>query len=454
MTDAVASRNATRDGPRATALPERIRISFFDDPSGSVPLPLQSRRMWPVGIGCAIMFAIFAGVARGQITSMASQEIDSVFSLMFVMFQGFWVLGWSVGVLVLFLLTVLFLFYSETARLVNRRLVHIPRLGPLKFFIEYDLAKVQNLRAAKGGGPNRVRIRFNYGGGKRSLGNDMPLAVAEAQIETIQSAIAALGGSDPRPLAKLPAHREPPGIDLTNLLKRFGSVPEASSPGAPPRAKRREAESEPLAWTSTSALSLLAANFVPVGGVLMLGWDLGAVMTLFWAENAVIGFYSLLKLGVISKWGIVFVGPFFVGHYGAFMAGHFLFIYYMFVRGIDSSATEGPVLESLGDLFVPLWPALLALAVSHGISFYQNFLKGKEHVGRSVGELMGEPYKRVVILHVTIIFGGWLILLLGSPLPALVLFLVLKTATDQAAHRKEHAASVASPGRAERRSPR
>ena len=152
-----------------------------------------------------------------------------------------------------------------------------------------------------------------------------------------------------------------------------------------------------------------------------------------------IGFYNLLKLGVASKWGIVFVGPFFVGHYGVFMAGHFLFIYYMFVRGIDSSATEGPVLESLGDLFVPLWPAFLALAVSHGVSFYQNFLKGKEHVGRSVGELMGEPYKRIVILHVTIIFGGWLILLLGSPLPALVLFLVLKTATDQAAHRKEHA---------------
>ena len=424
---------------RGKALPERIRISVFDDPSGSVPLSLQSRRMWPVGIGFAVMFAIFAGVALGQITSMASQEIDSVFSLMFVMFQGFWVLGWSVGVLVLFLLTVLFLFYGETARLVDRRLVHIPRLGPLKIFIEYDLAKVRNLRAAKGGGPDRVRIRFNYGKGDRSLGNDMPIAVAEARIETIQSAIAALGGNDGTPPAELTPRREPPGFDPTRLLKRFGGVPGASSPRTPPRVRRRETESEPLAWTSTSVLALLAANFVPLGGVLLLGWDLGAVMTLFWAENGVIGFYNLLKLGVVSKWGIVFVGPFFVGHYGAFMAGHFLFIYYMFVRGIESSATEGPVLESLGDLFVPLWPALLALTVSHGISFYENFLKGKEHVGRKVGELMGEPYKRIVILHVTIIFGGWLILLLGSPLPALVLFLVLKTATDQAAHRKEHA---------------
>ena len=187
--------------------------------------------MWPVGIGFAVMFTIFAGVALGQITSMSSQEIDSVFSLMFVMFQGFWVLGWSVGVLILFMLTVLFLFYSETARLVDRRrLVHIPRLGPLKIFIKYDLAKVRNLRAAKGGGPDRVRIRFNYGKGDRSLGNDMPLAVAEARIEAIQSAIAALGRNDATPLAELTPRRKPPGFDLTGLLKRLGSGPRASSP--------------------------------------------------------------------------------------------------------------------------------------------------------------------------------------------------------------------------------
>ncbi|MSR23415.1 MAG: hypothetical protein EXR92_07730 [Gemmatimonadetes bacterium] len=98
-----------------------------------------------------------------------------------------------------------------------------------------------------------------------------------------------------------------------------------------------------------------------------------------------------------------------------------------------------PVGIAFGVMFVPLWPALLALVLSHGISFYENFLKGEEHVGRTVGEQMGEPYKRVIVLHVTIIFGGWAILLLGSPLPALVLLLVLKTWVDLAAHRKEHA---------------
>lgn len=435
---------------RMKAFPERIRISVFDDPTGSVPLSLQSRRMWPVGIVFAIMFAIFAWIAIGQITSMASQEIDSVFSLMFVAFQGFWVLGWSVGVVILFILTVLFLFYAETSRLVDGRLIHIPRLGPLKLFIVYDLAELRNVRAVSVGGAGRARVQFTYGGRSQFLGNDVPLALAETQVEAIQSAIAELDEND-RTLVPATLNRsEPPGIDLAHLLTRLGSRRRVKSKEKHARSGFSRgaagADSEPLAWMSTSALALMVANFVPLAGVLLLGWDLSEIMILFWAENAVIGFYNLLKLGVVARWAVVFVGPFFVGHYGAFMAGHFLFIYYMFVRGIESSTTEGPLIESLRDLFVPLWPALLALTVSHGISFYQNFLKNNEHVGRQVGEQMGEPYKRIIVLHVTIIFGGGLILVLGSPVPALVLLLALKTVTDLRAHRKEHAAMVASPG--------
>ncbi len=76
--------------------------------------------------------------------------------------------------------------------------------------------------------------------------------------------------------------------------------------------------------------------------------------------------------------------------------------------------------------------------MSHGVSFVTNFLGEKEYVERKVSEQMGEPYKRIVILHVTIIFGGWAIMLLGSPLPALILLIGLKTVVDLRAHRKEH----------------
>ena len=46
-------------------------------------------------------------------------------------------------------------------------------------------------------------------------------------------------------------------------------------------------------------LALVAANMVPLVGVLFLGWDLSSVMVLFWAESAVIAFYTALKMAFV-----------------------------------------------------------------------------------------------------------------------------------------------------------
>lgn len=403
---------------RRMARPARVRVSFFDDPGASALLPLRSRRMWPVGIVFAVMCAIFAVPAIGQIRSMRSHQVGTVFDLMFLLFQGLWTLGWSVGVLILFLLAVSFLWYRESARISGSRLIHVPRLGPLKIFVEYDLTRIRNLRVASGGGPALGRIVFDYDGGEKELGNDMPRVQAEALVLAIQSAAAGTMVVEPDSQARVP----------TVTPAKTRSV--ARLPAAAP------------SWASPSSLALIGANLVPLAGVLILGWDLGQIMVLFWAENAVIGCYNLLKLAVVAKWGVLFLGPFFVGHYGGFMTGHFLFIYYLFVRGIAPTTPEAPVLSALAEVFVPLWPALLALFVSHGISFYSNFLGRQEYVGRRAQDQMSEPYKRIIILHVTIIFGGWAILLLRSPLPALVFLVVLKILADLRAHRKEHGAPL------------
>lgn len=112
--------------------------------------------------------------------------------------------------------------------------------------------------------------------------------------------------------------------------------------------------------------------------------------------------------------------------------------YDLFVRGWETTGPDTGAQAALADLFVPLWPALLALVCSHGVSFYANFLGRKEYIGRTVQEQMAEPYKRIIVMHLTIIFGGWLTLLLRSPVPALILLIALKTAVDLRAHRREH----------------
>ena len=213
---------------------------------------------------------------------------------------------------------------------------------------------------------------------------------------------------------------------------------------APPRpapaniAPPAETTAQPLSRVSLAAL--IVANLVPLFGVLFAGWELADVMVLFWAESAVIGFYTLLKMGVVGKWLATFTGLFFVGHYGGFMAGHFLFIYEIFVRGSYARGAAPDALEALAQLFTPLWPAFLALLLSHGISFVLNFLGRGEYQRTTVSKLMAAPYGRIVLMHVTLIFGGWVVMLLNNPLPALVLLIVLKVVADLRAHYGERGA--------------
>ncbi|MGB5472802.1 MAG: DUF6498-containing protein, partial [Gammaproteobacteria bacterium] len=190
------------------------------------------------------------------------------------------------------------------------------------------------------------------------------------------------------------------------------------------------AESFPL-----SMLVLVAANLVPVIGVLLYGWDLGKLMVLFWAESGIIGLYNLLKMAVVQRWVVLFTGPLFVGHFGAFMAVHFLFVYELFVSrntSVDSSLAE------VGQYLFVLWPALLALLLSHGLSFFYNFIGRGEYRNKRMREQMGEPYGRVMIMHVTVIIGGGLSLVLGNPAAALLLLVALKVAADITAHRRQH----------------
>jgi len=76
--------------------------------------------------------------------------------------------------------------------------------------------------------------------------------------------------------------------------------------------------------------------------------------------------------------------------------------------------------------------------VSHGISFVQNFLIKEEFRHATTEQLMQQPYKRIVLLHVAIIAGGFGVIALGSPLPLLVLIVIGKIALDIHFHRREH----------------
>jgi hypothetical protein len=369
-----------------------------------------------VSLVLAASFVIFAAIEWMTIAGLFSHRVEDVFDLTFLVFQGFWALGWSVGVLLLGTLTVLFAFYSESARLEAGKLVHIPRLGPLKILIDYDLAKVSNARLERSGNdPNMVHVRFDYGGSDTSLGNAMPRADAQRIVDAITSA----GRFAP--------------LSVRSQRVAQPTIVDAPTPN-PPEPKGLPAESLPL--TAASALMLIAANLVPVAGVLIFGWDLGNIMLLYWAESGVIAFYTAIKIAIVAKLGAIAAVPFFIGHFGGFMAGHFLLIYGLFLRNTDLQAM-GPG-GALRAMFIPIWGSIAVLFISHGVSFYTNFLGENEYEGATVKGLMTAPYQRIVVMHLTLIFGGWIILLFGMPVGALVVLVLLKTAADLHAHRSEH----------------
>jgi hypothetical protein len=197
--------------------------------------------------------------------------------------------------------------------------------------------------------------------------------------------------------------------------------------------------------TRPSVATLLIANVLPLFGVLFLGWKIFPLLVLFWLENVIVGVFNVFKMLVASptsgKQWVAKVGaiPFFCFHYGMFTLVHGIFVFVMF-GGILMDSPDFPTPAAVAQVFGDFqigWAAL-ALFISHLVSFIFNYIGKGEYKQVNLNALMGEPYGRVVVLHVTIIVGGFLIAFLGSPIFALILLLVLKTVIDIQAHLREH----------------
>ena len=342
-----------------------------------------------------------------------------------------------IGPLLMTTVLLLMLFGREVLRARPGRVeiwLGLPLLGVAAV---YDVSRMRNLRPEtpppKSGqswrGDHAV---FDYGANEVRFGSALDAAeVAELgrAIETASRSAIRRGDARPEDIAG--------AWEASALL--------ATPLPLPGEQAQRVAPLPPPSLTSTSSIVLILANLVPVAGAAFFGWELSDVMVLYWAESAIIGFFNLCKMAVIGRWSALLAGPFFLGHFGGFMAVHFLFIYGIFVEGMENTGSGGDLRE-VAQLFYRLWPALLALFLSHGYSFVVNFLGRQEYRGRRVQDQMSEPYSRIVFMHLVLIFGGFLTMALGGPTPVLVAVIVLKVAIDLRSHLKERSRSAGAGG--------
>lgn len=201
-------------------------------------------------------------------------------------------------------------------------------------------------------------------------------------------------------------------------------------------------------WT-LAAVALVVANMVPLAGVLFFGWNVWTILIVYWLENGVVGAINVLKMGRAagpflpgrvsmtlngrpavdaSKAALI---PFFVMHYGIFWTAHGVFVLTLPLFATLGSGRGGPgPLPSIWTIGL----AIIALIVSHGLSYRLNYIGRGEYLQTSAANQMFAPYGRLVVLHVTIIVGALAIGLTGAPVAAIVVLIALKTVLDLGLH--------------------
>jgi hypothetical protein len=223
-----------------------------------------------------------------------------------------------------------------------------------------------------------------------------------------------------------------------------------------------------LAWyrlgsSIGAVVALVVANVVPLIGVLFFGWSVWNILVIYWLENGIVGASNVLKMsradgsdlpadggpGLAGAMRLVvngrpatglakaFLIPFFVMHYGIFWLVHGVFVFTLPLfagigRGGDDFGT-GMTLSPSSIAF-----AAVALAISHGLSYWWNFLRGGEYRRTTPVALMFAPYGRLVVLHVTIILGAMAMVLTDAPAAAIAVLVLVKTAIDLGLHLREH----------------
>jgi hypothetical protein len=176
-----------------------------------------------------------------------------------------------------------------------------------------------------------------------------------------------------------------------------------------------------------SVITLILVNLIPIFGVLFMGWQVFSILFLFWTENVIIGATNVIKMALaapddkFSQASKIFMIPFFCVHYGIFTLVHGVFIIVLFGGFYGPFDDVASLPEAWRVIFTPdLGWAVLALAASHVVSLITNYIGKGEYKKSSLGLLMGQPYGRVVILHLTIIFGGFLVSIFGSPMAGIL----------------------------------
>jgi hypothetical protein len=203
-------------------------------------------------------------------------------------------------------------------------------------------------------------------------------------------------------------------------------------------------------------ISLIFANVVTIVLAILGNWDLATVMFIYWAQSIIIGIFTVISLlgadtadlgadlqkPIDERGGSDKISPRYVWFYKCILAGFFTLHYGLFHWGYYSFIVESGIFGIVNFSDPNIWFSCGLFFTNHLYSHLTYRHKGPKD-GEYVTEQFITPYRRIIPMHMTIIFGSIVIFaleILGitSTMPVLVLFLLIKTYSDISAHLIKH----------------
>ena len=222
-----------------------------------------------------------------------------------------------------------------------------------------------------------------------------------------------------------------------------------------------------------STLILTLSNLLVIPAVLLFHWDVWQIMFLFWFESVIIGLVHFLRFlwsgfspepalkNPLRAVSMTFLGCFFLLHFNGFNAGHLVFLvvlpplllYNQQPEFADTllrwTGLSPQSFHQSGDLSIenPMQLAILAvIAIGHVNSFITHDVIGKDYRGIPDNKLMGLPYPRIFVMHLTMVVGATIFVEVSNlkgaassgALVFLIVFLLLKLYFDIRQHMGMH----------------
>ena len=177
------------------------------------------------------------------------------------------------------------------------------------------------------------------------------------------------------------------------------------------------------------------------------------LLTLYWCDCVLIGLFGVLKLFFIPvKLGeeadrhpviagiLRFLGRLFVAAAFAFAYGIVLLCVTAILGGLagEEARIRGWTEAGVAQKPAALGFGIMALAAAHLLSFIWNTLVRRECRGRTFEDQMGRSVGRLLLLFLILVVGGMAVSLFRAPVLLVAVFVLVKTASDLAAHAWDH----------------